>query len=402
MNALLPALRVEVLPDIAALDRIAADWQALHAAAEGGPFSSLNWIMATMATFGPGGDSPLLALVWEGDRLIAGLALRKTRARLSRHGPRASTLRMLCDQRVGFHEVLALPGREGPAMAALAAELLADPGWTLLDLTPMLPSPALAELRQRLQSAGLALWQRPEIRRAICDMSGGFDAYLDRHSRNFRRSLRKTATAVEAGGGRVLQARGLGPDDLNLLDRALAVSARCWKAQAGTDLGTHPEDRAFTTALWHRLAPRGALRLLLLEMPERDAAAVFMLREGRREYGWVCDFDEDFAQLSPGRFLISRALETASADGIELVDFMRLTPFTERFADRLETYDRLRLCRPLSLPRLWIAVEERLRPLGSSLRRRYRQHSRKRGAYKDAMADAVQDRNKEDRHGDPD
>ncbi|MFZ1468776.1 MAG: GNAT family N-acetyltransferase [Paracoccaceae bacterium] len=390
MNILSQPMRVEVMTDPAALIAVAPAWRALHRAAGGGPFSTIAWIAATTGTFGTTGVQPCLAVVWQADRLVAGALLALGRGRLSRRGPRVMRLQMLCQERVGFHEVLALPGLESPAMDALAGVLMADKRWALLDLTPMLASSALEALRDGFRRKGMIEWVRPEIHHTICDLTGGYEAYLGRHNRTFRKAVRQTATRVAAAGGQVLQARGDDPGDDTILERALAVSARCWKARAGTDLGTLPMDRTFTSSLWSGLSARKAMRILLLTINGRDAASVFMLREGAVEYGWVCDFDEAFAELSPGRFMLCQALETAAADHIETVDFMRSTPFTERFADRIETYDRIRLCRPGNPARLWIALQERMRPLGSDLRRWYRQRTRKRIAFKAAASEGIE------------
>lgn len=379
---------VELVDDLGRLGDIGPQWAELHAAAGGGPFSSAEWLAAWAAAYGDQGAAPCIGLAWSGGRLLAGMPLGLRRGRVSTRGPRVGKLVMLCDERAGFHEVLALPGPEGQAaVAALLEGYLARGGWELADLNPVLGSAALDGLAARAQAQGLAVWRREEIRRAVCDLSAGWQGYLARRSGNFRKSIRVARKRVEAEGGALRILRGGEPDADAVLERALAVSARCWKARMGTDIGSNPRVRAFMTEIWTRFSARKAARILLLSIGGRDAASCFLLRSGNREYGFITDFDEDFAALSPGRVIVSHALETAAADGIAVFDMMRLTPFWERFADEIQSFERLRLCRRFGLAWLWLSVEERARPLGRELRKRYRRRSHTRIAFKDRSSE---------------
>lgn len=380
--------RVELVDDLGRLGDIASQWAQLHAAAGGGPFSSADWLAAWAAAYGGQGAAPRIGLAWSGERLVAGMALGFRRGPVSGLGPRVGKLAMLCDERAGFHEILALPGAEGQAaVAALLEGYLAQGDWALADLNPMLGSAALDQLAAQARARGLAVWRREEVRRAVCDLSDGWQGYLDRRSGNFRKSIRVARKRVAAEGGTLRILRGGEPDADSVLARALAVSARCWKARMGTDIGSNPQVRTFMTQIWSRFSARQSARILLLSIGGRDAASCFLLRAGSREYGFITDFDEDFAALSPGRVIVSQALETAAADGVAVFDMMRLTPFWERFADEIQSFDRLRLCRRFGLAWLWLSVEERARPLGRELRKRYRRRSHTRVAFKDRSSE---------------
>lgn len=377
-------LTIEFARNLARLDEIGADWAALHAAAGGGPFSSHDWLAAWAASYGGAGVAPRIGLAWAGGRLVAAMPLGLRRRRLVPGGPRAGVLAMLADERAGFHEVLAVPGTAGLAgVRALLDACLAQQDWDLLDLTPLRGADAVEALVVQAQARGLAVWRRDEVRWAFSDLRGGWPAYLARRSPNFRKSIRSARNKVTDAGGRLRVIRGDEVDAAAGLDQALDLSARCWKAQMGTDIGSNPRIRGYMADIWARFAAGDAARLLLLCIGDRAVASFFMLRSGDRAFGLICDFDEGFAALSPGRHVVSHALELAAAEGAASFNMMRLTPFLERFADEVHSFERLRICRRFSLPWLWLSVADRVRPLARQLRKRYRQRHYKRIAFKD-------------------
>lgn len=377
------ATSVEFIDSFEAFRRIAPAWAGLHQAAGGGPFCSVEWALAWAAAYGETGPTPHIAVVWRDDQLVAGALFGIAQGSISAVAPamKVRKLVMLCSERAGFHDVLVLPGNADAAVLILDA-LVQQGNWQIIDLTPIKPGHALAAIAQRAGALGLMVMQRAEIQTAICDLEGGWDGYLMRRSANGRKAIRSTLRDVEAHHYALTQTGTPGPQAEAVLEKVLDLSQLCWKAQMGTDIGTDPKARLFFRTLWQGLSARGAMRLNLLEIDGQVAASATTLIENGVEYGLVLDFNESFAALSPGRYIISRALMDAGSRGISVMDLLRQTSFSSRFSDHSEAFMRLRLCRRFGIAGVWMAIEDRLRPLGRELRRRHKLRTRKRGAFK--------------------
>ena len=377
------ATTVEFIDDLDKLRRIAPVWATFHQEAGGGPFSSSEWLSAWIEAYGDSGPAPHVGLVWRDERLVAGGLFGIERRSEKAISPKVKfrKLVMLCRERAGYHELLALPGHED-AGALLLSAVVKQGGWQMIDLTPLKSGPELDAFAAEARSLGMMVLQRNEIRADISDLSSGWEGYLSRRSANGRKTLRSNMRDVEAQDHRLWQIGTPGPEADTVLEKVLDLSQLCWKAQMGTDIGTDPRARTFFRALWRGLSARGAMRLNLLEIEGKSASAATTLVENGLEYGMVVDFDETFAAYSPGRYIITQALMNAANRGIRHMDLLRHTDFTERFADHSADFVRLRLCRRFGVAGLWMALEERLRPIGRELRRRHKLRTRKRAAFK--------------------
>ena len=377
------ATTVEFIDDLAKLRGIVPIWAVLHRESGGGPFSSAEWLSAWIEAYGSTGPTPYVGLVWRDDKLVAGalFGIERRRDRAVASSLKFRKLVMLCRERAGFHEVLALPGHEDAAAMLLRA-VVKKGGWQLIDLTPMKSSPALAAFSAEARALGLMTLERNEIKADHCDLTGGWEGYLAQRSANGRKTLRSTLRAVEAQNHSLWQLGSPGAEADAVLEKVFDLSQLCWKAQMGTDIGTDPRARAFFRALWRGLSMRGAMRLNLLEIEGKSASAATTLIENDVEYGLIVDFDETYAAYSPGRYVVTKALMNAAGRGVQHMDFLRHTSFTERFADRSADFIRLRLCQRFGAAGIWMALEERLRPFGRELRRRQQLRTRKRAAFK--------------------
>lgn len=378
------ATRIDVLDDMQGFSALAPAWRRLHAHARGGPFSSPEWIAAWIATHADTGVRPVIATARRDGEIVAALPLGLRRRRLVRGGPPVAVLDMLCDTRAGFHDVLAAPGHED-ALVQLLAALRAGAKWSAMDLFPLAVTPGTAALAAAADAEGLRLRRRDEIRSAVSDLSGGWDAFLQRRSREFRKSLRVGHRKLARLDHVFHAARVPGPEADRVLSGMLDLSARCWKARMGTDVGSDPRIRRFIEALWHQMAPLGNITVNLLVVDGREAASYLALEDEENIYGMITDFDESFRDFSPGRLIVATGMMDAAARGRQRADNLRYTPFTERFADSSYTLERLRLCPRFGPADLLLGAADRLRPIGSEARRWWRKRSRKRIAYKDKV-----------------
>jgi CelD/BcsL family acetyltransferase involved in cellulose biosynthesis len=372
------AARFEILTDLDQIADLRAAWDELHQCSGGGPFSSMDWITSWHAAFGEGAR-PRFGLAWRDGLLTAALPLGLLRAPLWKRGPRLDKLSMLCSNRAGFHDVLAAPGHEQDAVD-LMAEILAGPVWDLVDLTPMRAQDALSCIQTGAAERKLRSRARVEIKAAICRHDDGWQACLSRRSRGFRKSLRAGHRALENTEYQLLNATSPGFSSEQILAGALALSARSWKAQMGTDIGTGSRTRRFFHALWQQMSARQAMALQLLVVDGREAASYISLDAGGVSYGLIIDFDESYRKISPGRVVLCAAIEAAASRGLKATNMLRSTPFIDRLADEFESFQRLRLCPRYGYGDLLLGAQELLRPVGAKTRKLKQLRTRKRTA----------------------
>lgn len=373
------AAKTEIITDFAALDALQPAWAELHSASSGGPFSSMDWILAWRAAFGAGA-APRIGCVWQDGQLVAALPLGLQTAPLWQGGPRLRKLSMLCSDRAGFHDVLAAPGHEAAA-AGLMNELMAARDWDVTDLTPMRAAGAYGRIRAGASQGWFRSRQRGEIRAGVCRHDDGWEACLARRSRDFRKSLRSGRRALEKTDFQLLTATAPGEEADRILDGALTVSARTWKARMGTDIGTGPCTRRFFQELWQRMSASGTMAVHLLVIDGQEAASCICLEAGDTSYGLILDFDESHRKISPGRIMAAACIETAAGRGLHYTNTLRSTPFLDRLADEFESFQRLRICRRYGYADLLLTAQELLRPVGARARKLKQLRTRKRSAY---------------------
>lgn len=339
----------------------------------------MDWILAWSTAFGRGAQ-PRFGCSWRDGQLTAALPLGIKRAPLWNGGPHLRRLSMLCSDRAGFHDVLAAPGQEADA-AALMEDLLAARDWDVSDLTPMRTAGGYGRIRASLSGGRLRSRQRGEIRAGVCRHDDGWEACLARRSRDFRKSLRACKRALQKQEHSILMAAAPGAEQKRILEAALDLSARTWKARMGTDIGTDARTRQFFQELWRRMSPRGTMVVQLLVIDGQEAGSCICLDAGNTTYGLILDFDERFRKLSPGRIMSWQGVTAAADRGIHYSNLLRSTPFLDRLADEFESFQRLRICRRYGYADLLLAAQELLRPVGAKARKLKQLRTRKRSAF---------------------
>ncbi|MBY6058076.1 GNAT family N-acetyltransferase [Leisingera daeponensis] len=339
----------------------------------------MDWILSWSSAFGEGA-APRIGCAWRDGQLTAALPLGVKREPLWRGGPQMRKLSMLCSDRAGFHDVLAVPGQETDA-AALLEEMLAARDCDIADLTPMRAAAAFARISGTEGGSRFRTRQRQEIRAVVCRHDDGLEACLARRSRKFRSSLRAGRRALQQREHEMLTADSPGAAADRILEAALALSARTWKARLGTDIGTGKRTRLFFQELWRRMSASGTMAVHLLIIDGRPAASSLCVEAGGTSYGLVLDFDETYGKISPGRIMAWRGIEAAIERGLKTSNTLRSTPFLDRLGDEFETFHRLRVCRRYGWGDLLLTTQDLLRPVGKRARKLKQLRTRKRSAF---------------------
>ncbi|HEX3212298.1 MAG TPA: GNAT family N-acetyltransferase, partial [Actinomycetota bacterium] len=300
--------RVEVV----GLDELATEWTAL-AAAGGNPFGTHEWASCWWRHHG-GDRRPLVVAGRAADgRLVTVLPLYLWATRPLRilrfigHGAG--------DQLGPVHA----PG-DREAAAALARQALAGPGWDVF-VGEQLPARALWS-----DLLGARVIRR-EGSPVLAAPDGGWPAYLAGRSANFRQQLgrrERNLARRHQVGLRLVQ----DPEELPAaMDTLFALHRLRW----GDDSGFLPRE-AFHREFAAVALERGWLRLWLLELDGRPAAAWYGLRLGGVEHYYQSGRDPAFDNLSAALVLLAHTIRSAFEDGVGEYRFGRgQDPYKYRF-----------------------------------------------------------------------
>jgi CelD/BcsL family acetyltransferase involved in cellulose biosynthesis len=297
---------------VVGLDELATEWTAL-AASGGNPFGTHEWASCWWRHHG-GDRRPLVVAGRAADgRLVTVLPLYLWATRPLRilrfigHGAG--------DQLGPVHA----PG-DRQAAAALARQALAEPGWDVF-VGEQLPARALWS-----DLLGARVIRR-EGSPVLAAPDGGWPAYLAGRSANLRQQLgRKERNLARRHqvGLRLVQDPGQLPA---AMDTLLALHRLRW----GEDSGFLPRE-AFHRDFAAVALERGWLRLWLLELDGRPAAAWYGLRLGGVEHYYQSGRDPAFDNLSAAFVLLAHTIRSAFDDGVREYRFGRgQDPYKYRF-----------------------------------------------------------------------
>lgn len=176
--------------------------------------------------------------------------------------------------------------------------------------------PTLRVCRQAAGEAGYRVLLRPHLCSPYLQADGPV-GFQDRLGHNLRRNIRRTrrqlgpVTLETVTGGRDLDA---------WLAEAFRVEASGWKGEEGTAIVSRPHTRYFYSALAHRAAEAGMLRLFLLKSGRRTIAMCFALQAQG-----ICSllkggYDEAFKRHSPSMLLLHDLIQESLARGVTRVE----------------------------------------------------------------------------------
>lgn len=349
-------LRLDIIETLAEFAALETAWSRLVDDSNAGPFATFEWITCWGKVFWGKDIHAHIFVVWEGERLVAALPLALEKKRVTHRLPlRVSTLHMLYDDRVGFHDVMMVSGYEAAMDLIFAA---CQNRAAYLDLTPIHPSAGLDALVACARKQGRWIFVRDEIKTAISDLSDGWETHLSRRSSSNRKRTRALERKLK-DRSIVHSADQTDEAGMRCLDMVFDVSRRSWKAKLGTDIGTKETDRAFFTNLFKTLAPKGRMHLVVLELDGVAVGTDVVLCEGTSAYALVSDYDEAYADQAVGRFVSDQSMCMFAYKGKTHFDMLRATHFTSSFADRFVDYQRVRIALRPGLAR-WIIQGEAL------------------------------------------
>lgn len=288
--------------------------------------SSTDWILPLHRRLGSGevivrfsgGDGGA-----DGD---GGAALAVTRV------PTMQRRSLLCGLDVAWGYARPVVGPDVAAGVRLVEELLVEQRsscYGLLLTGVVGRGPFRARLTERLGSRIMALAE--PVGRRVAWLDCGFDTYLARRSRSFRRNARQAHRRAEAAGV-VLEWHDEGGAEL--VRRAMAVERHSWKGREGSGLAD-PSFAAFYLDMAELLAPSGRLRAGFARLGGEDVGFILGAVRGDSYRGLQLAYAATHAELSLGNLLQLGQMDRLSAEGIVRYDLGQDMPYKVAWSDEL-------------------------------------------------------------------
>lgn len=316
-------------------------------------FLTWEWLHCWWSHLG-GGRRLAILTVRDGEALAGVAPLMRGR------GPLPS-LKLLGTGAVGsdYLDVIAERGREDAVLDALANRLRSR-GRTLL-LHGVAPGASAADLAARLDEMG---WSHATIDANTCpyiDLAGGgWEAYLAglsaSHRYNFRRRWRHLVRDHDVE----LQQPASAHECAAALEVLIELHRRRWDARGGSDALHRPELVAFHRELAPLALANGWLRLFVLRLDGRPAAALYGFNYRGRYLFYQSGFDPAFRGHSPSLVLLGLTIRRAFEEGAHEYDLLHgAERYKQHWASRRRLLQRIE-CHPPGPAAAFLRTQRRL------------------------------------------
>jgi len=286
--------------------------------------SSTDWILPARAAFAPGAR-PFVIEANEG--FVALMSM-----------PTVEGGRALLPLEAGWGLASPFVGPAPEPLVALLFALLGE-GKSPVD---MLVLSGLAHDGRTLQAVEAAvsrsrrwvLYEGSTAGRHCADIRGGLEAFYGRRSSGFRANARRARRQAAIAGvtyESVVHASTVAEVE-SLYNRIQALERRCWKGMSGHGIDGEPA-RSFYRAMVHRLARRGALRVVFARLGDRDIAYVFGGLLAGTYRGLQCSFDDTQRSLAPGVLVHLEMIECLAVEGVAIYDLGSEMEYKRRWGE---------------------------------------------------------------------
>jgi CelD/BcsL family acetyltransferase involved in cellulose biosynthesis len=314
---------VERIDDRGGFEGLRAEWdRLLEASPSDGFFLTWEWLYTWWKHLGGERRLALLAVRCGGElAAVAPLALARSRA--WRPLP-VTSLQLLGTGQVGsdYLDLVARSGDEHRAAGALAEHLGRHRGMIELGQLPAERSSATL-VAERLRERGWGALERTTHVCPFIDLAGeSWESYFaglgSSHRANLRRRLRKLEAGFDVRLERVESEAELREAFTVLVE----LHHRRWADRGGSDAFGGPAVVAFHRELASRCLRRGWLRLYVLRLDGRPAAALYGFLYRGRFLFYQGGFDPAFADWSVGLVTMGLTIRSAIEEGAREYDLL--------------------------------------------------------------------------------
>jgi CelD/BcsL family acetyltransferase involved in cellulose biosynthesis len=316
-HADLESIQVSEVRDLAALDAMAAEWNALVVRTDDQVFYRHEFVRCWLIHFAPTARLRILVGRDAGGRLVALLPLRAQRGK--QYGFPVRQLLSLTNKHSCRFDLLA----EDPKSASRAflAYLLKDTSWDVLRLADVPEGGAAWAVLDAAREAGLhsGTWQ--SARSPYMQLPSSAEAWQRQRGRSAK-PLRRRRRRLEEKG-QVTMERVTGAEGLaERLAEGVELERSGWKAQQGTAIAQGTRRLGFYTDLARVAAESGWLALYFLRLDGKAIAFQYGLEYSGRYLAMKPAYDEALSEVSPGQLLTEGLVQDCIGRGMREVDLL--------------------------------------------------------------------------------
>jgi CelD/BcsL family acetyltransferase involved in cellulose biosynthesis len=226
---------------------------------------------------------------------------------------------------------------EGRAVRALFYHLLHQPAdWHLLSLDKIPEaSSTVKHLRQLARMVHDPCELQPSHEAYYIPLDGTWEQYLNSRSTRFRKTLRNMINRAGRLGRQIEVKRHAGSEiSSSVLQKVFSVSDSSWKLVEGVAMTSQPPRMSFFEDIISSPTQRGAIEIWLLEVDALPIASEMQVVDGPIVYALRSDYDEHYADFSPGALLQIEILKQLFGSRQEFYNFgVGLNPYKARWTD---------------------------------------------------------------------
>jgi CelD/BcsL family acetyltransferase involved in cellulose biosynthesis len=360
-------MRIDWVSHPGALEALEPAWRHLESAvAARTHLSSFDFLFTWYRRYaGAYGGTPLIGLAWRERELVGIAPLTLVRGTTGRIPVRRVEF---APSDVPAGEFL-IRDDDAAVVAALLASLIRTIEFDVLCLDGFDPGSAYLDVLTHAARGHRLAVHTDEHAFALVDLRRGYAAYFAGLSGHYRRNLNGKARKIQASGFQVDWVyRTDACDRINqAIARLIAINEASYKLD-GRRLAD--EHRGFLSDLVRCLASRATLALPILSITGRDAAFILGVVERGCFYDVTLAYDESWAKLSPGAFLMQQTLQRLADAGIHTVVSHGAHEYKKHWATAFVTQRRALLFAPTMRGRAAQLAHVTVRPLLERLNRK--------------------------------
>jgi CelD/BcsL family acetyltransferase involved in cellulose biosynthesis len=226
---------------------------------------------------------------------------------------------------------------EGRAVHALFHHLLHQPAdWHLLSLDKIPDTSSTVKHLRRLDGVADDRCElQPSHEAYYIQLNGTWEEYLNSRSTRFRKTLRNIVNRAGRLGGQIQAKRYAGSEiSSSVLQKVFSVSDSSWKLVDGVAMTSQPPRMRFFEDIMSSPTQRAAVEIWLLEVDALPIASEIQVVDGPVVYALRSDYDEHYADFSPGALLQIEILKQLFGSRRQFYNFgVGLNPYKARWTD---------------------------------------------------------------------
>jgi len=312
---------VETVTDETSFLRLQSEWDdTVDRAQIHHPFLCHDWMRTWWECFGSEAHLHVI-VVRAGGQIVAIAPLLFERARM--YGMPVRRLRLLQNDHSPRSDFIVADYASQCYQAIWTSLFHERHNWDVLLLSQLPPETSTVEVVSGLAArdgCATGLWRSGSS--PYLSISGTEADYFANLSAKFRQNLRNRMTRLTRVGKPALEIISSDSSLSEAVDDAVRLEESGWKRDAGTAISTDLNIRQFYARLAERMADRGWLRLMFLNVNGRRIATSYTIEHNRRLFLCKTGYDPDYNTCSPFKLLMHFIVRYAFAEGAHEIDLL--------------------------------------------------------------------------------